>query len=114
MNNLLLVVDLQNDFINESTAFLKEKIKQLINSKEYSNVVFSQFINSTDSKYIKLFNWYGCTTKEGMTIAIETGNNYILKKDTYTCLNDELKRYIKDNKVDEIYICGIDTECCVH
>ena len=32
---------------------------------------------------------------------------------TYTALNEELKNYLKIKNIDEIYICGIDTECCI-
>lgn len=113
MNKLLLVVDLQNDFINENTKFLKEKIKRLITSNKYNYVVFSQFINSDNSKFVKQLNWNGCLTEDGKEIAIEVENGYILRKDTYTCLNYELVKYIDDKKIDEIYICGIDTECCI-
>lgn len=113
MNKLLLVIDLQNDFINENSKDVVEKIKELIESKKYENVVFTKFINSYDSKWYKELNYKGCLTKEGQSIPIEIFNHKVIKKEIYSSLNKELEEYIKQNKVEEIYLCGIDTECCV-
>lgn len=30
-----------------------------------------------------------------------------------TAVNDELKNYIKENGISEIYLCGFDTDACV-
>ena len=31
----------------------------------------------------------------------------------YSARNEELEEYIANNNIDKIYVCGIDTECCV-
>ena len=44
---------------------------------------------------------------------IDTKNNLVFDKNKYSALTSELKKYIEDNKIDNIYLCGIDTECCI-
>ena len=36
-----------------------------------------------------------------------------MDKNIYSAFSEQLKKYISDNKIDNIYLCGIDTECCI-
>ena len=49
MSKLLLVIDVQNDFINNNTLKVLDNIKNLIDSKMYDIVAFTRFINDEDS-----------------------------------------------------------------
>ena len=53
MKSLLLIIDLQNVFINKETEKLPDKINELINQDKYDNIAFTKFINSEDSIYVK-------------------------------------------------------------
>ena len=37
----------------------------------------------------------------------------MFEKNVYSSLSKEVKTYIEDNRISEIYLCGIDTECCI-
>lgn len=113
MKSLLLVIDLQKDFINNNTINIPNKINQLIVSNNFDNVVFTRFINSYDSIWFKNLNYKGCLTEDGKKILIDTRDNLIIDKYVYSSLNAELINYIKENNITKIYLCGIDTECCV-
>lgn len=113
MSSLLLVIDLQKEFINKHTNFLPTKIDELIKQNKFDNVVFTKFINLPESLFYKKLNWNGCLTNESRQIVINTGKNKIFEKTIYSALNDEFKNYIIKNKITKIYLCGIDTECCV-
>ncbi len=113
MSSLLLVIDLQKQFINKHTNFLPAKIDKIIKQNKFEFVVFTKFINSTDSVFCEKLNWKGCLTNESREIVINTGKSKIFEKTIYSALNDELKNYIIKNKITKIYLCGIDTECCV-
>lgn len=39
LKKLLLVIDLQNDFINEKSRYVVDRINTLIGTNQYSNVV---------------------------------------------------------------------------
>lgn len=49
MSRLLLVIDVQKDFINENTSKTLSKIKMLVDSKKYDIIAFTRFINDEDS-----------------------------------------------------------------
>ena len=52
-------------------------------------------------------------TEEDRRIVIDTKDNRVLEKRTYTALTPELMTYLKENKIKDIYLCGIDTDACV-
>ena len=74
MSRLLLVIDVQKDFINENTSKTLSKIKMLVDSKKYDIIAFTRFINDEDSVWYKELNYKGCMTKEQQEIAIDTKN----------------------------------------
>lgn len=53
MKSLLLVIDLQNEFINKYTENLPDKIKEIIDNNKFDDVAFTRFINFKDSVFVK-------------------------------------------------------------
>ena len=113
MKKLLLVIDLQQSFINDKTKFLSDKINNLLEENKFEEVVFTRFINSLDSIWYKKLNYKECITEESKKIVIDTRNYLVIDKTIYSAVNKELEQYIKDQNISQIYLCGIDTECCV-
>lgn len=113
MNKLLLVVDVQNDFINENTKPILLRIEELVNSGKFKNIVFTRFLNDENSIFYKKLNYKGCLTKEQQEIAINTNGCKVFDKKIYSSFNKELKEYLLENNIDEIYLCGFDTDACV-
>lgn len=113
MNKLLIVIDVQKAFINENTKQIIEKINNLINSNSFENIIFTRFINYNDSIWVKKLNYKECISDDSKRVMVDTKDNLVFDKNTYSSLTNELKQYIKDNNINDIYLCGIDTECCV-
>lgn len=113
MKKLLLIIDLQQAFINENTEYIINKISDLLDNNKYDEVAFTRFVNSYDNVCYKRLGWEDCISLESKKIKIDTYDKKIFDKETYTSLTDEFKNYIKENKIEKIYLCGIDTECCV-
>ncbi len=113
MKKLLLVIDAQNDFVNDLTRSTLKKIEELVDSKQFSTVAFTKFINGYDNRFYKDIDYKGCLTEEGTSIAIDTKDYKIFNKSAYTALTDEFKVYLKDEGIEEIYLCGFDTNACV-
>lgn len=113
MKKMLLVIDLQKSFINPNTEFLISKIDSLVNSGSYDLVVFTKFINDNDSMWVKKINYKGCISLEDRKIMIDTKDNIVLEKSLYTAYSNNLINLINLFKIDEVHLCGIDTECCV-
>ena len=110
---LLLIIDLQESFINECTKLLPQKIEKLLISNKFDYIVFTKFINDDNSNFYRILNYKGCMTEKDRNIVIDTKNYKIIEKRVYTAYNDELKLYIDSNNFETIYLCGIDTDACV-
>ena len=113
MKSLLLVIDLQNAFINKNTQKLPRKIENLINNKHYDYIAFTKFTNSENSIFIKRLKYNRCIDDSDKKIVIDTSNNKVFEKSIYSAVNDEFINYVNSNGIEEIYLYGIDTECCV-
>ena len=113
MKNLLLVIDVQKSFITDANKNVVKKIQNLIDSSKYDLVIFTKFINDEESPWYKKLHYQGCLTEEDRKIMLDTKDYKIINKKVYTALNDELKNYIKENNINEIHLCGFDTEACV-
>ena len=72
MNKLLLVIDVQLEFINENTKPILNKIIELIDSKKYNKIAFTRFINDKNSIWYKKLNYKGFMTNEYQKIVLDT------------------------------------------
>lgn len=113
MNSLLLIIDLQKVFINKNTRKLPKKINKIINDKKYNKIAFTRFNNFDDSIYVKKLKWKKCINVDDKKIMIDIGNNKVFNKYVYSAVNEEFIKFIKENNITNIYLCGIDIECCV-
>ncbi|MGN1379411.1 MAG: isochorismatase family protein [Bacilli bacterium] len=110
---LLLIIDLQEGFINEYTKSLPKKIEKLLINNKFEYISFTKFINDDKSIFYKLLNYKGCMDEKNRNIVIDTKDYKIIEKRVYTAYNDEFKLYINTNNIKTIYLCGIDTDACV-
>lgn len=113
MNNVLLIIDLQNNFINNYAKDIPNKVKELINSQKYTNIIFTKFINNKDNNFYNILNYKGCINENDKKIVIDTTNYKVIEKTTYSAYNIELKNYLNSINFNSIHICGIDTDACV-
>lgn len=111
--DLLLVIDLQNEFINSCTKPLVGKIKNLLQIKNFDFVVFTRFVNSTNNPTFARLGWKGCMDEESIKICVDTTNYPVFNKTTYSAYNNELVSFLRQNNIGKIYLCGVDADCCV-
>ena len=52
-------------------------------------------------------------TNEGQKIVLDTKDYKIFDKKIYSAVNEEFEKWIKDNNINEIYLCGFDTDACI-
>lgn len=112
-NTLLLIIDVQKNFINDNTKKIPNKITNLINKNHFDYIAFTKFINDENSNFYKMLNYKGCINEDDRKIVFDTQNNKVFTKRIYTAVNDEFKTYIKENEIKKVYLCGIDTDACV-
>ncbi len=115
MNFCLFIIDIQNGFIAENTSYLIQRIKSLLEINIFDNVVFTRFINTLDSPYVKYLNWHQLFSETEQTIVddIKPFAKVVFDKTVYTACNQETLRFLKQRNIQTVFICGIDTEACV-
>lgn len=114
----LLVIDVQNYFINEHTGSLPSKIASHINSHDYDFVLFTKFVNRKDSNFVKMLGWGKCTSPPDTDICEElvgfaNGENVFEKHTLSAFKNPGVKHFLDKNKISKLFICGTDSEACV-
>ena len=113
MSKTLLIVDVQKGFINENTKHIPKLVERAQNS--YKHVIVTKFYNKEKSPYRRLIKWQRFTENtEDTVLAFKPKKDaLILEKSIYTCVNEEFVAFLEKNKIEEIDICGIDTDICV-
>jgi len=116
--NALVVIDVQKYSINEFTKDIPQKISDYIkeNKDKFDFIVFFKFVNNENSPFVKFYNWRNMMNppETDLSPELEKIPHELFIKSTRSCLrNDEFKKFLKDNKIEELYLCGFNTEECV-
>ena len=118
MTTALLIIDVQNYFINKWTQNIPQNIVRLIEGGDFPVIAFTKFVNTPDSNFVRQFNYTACS-KPPYTDIVNNLQPWIKKdnvfvKNTYSAfLDGRLLNFLKKNKITELTIAGIDTENCV-
>jgi nicotinamidase-related amidase len=118
MEKALIVIDVQNYYLNEITRDVPPKIANYIEKSNFDHVLFTKFINHNDSNAARAFGWYGNQNPPETDICIElvkySNKENTFNKDTYSAFKSEdFRKYLEDNKITNLFICGFDTDACV-
>ncbi len=113
MKRALLIVDVQNGFVNDKTKHIPPLVEKL--QYDYDLVIATRFINLPDSPYRRLIKWYHLSPdSDEIELAFKTKEDVIvMDKFIYSCVNDSFVSLLENNKIDVVDICGIDTDICV-
>lgn len=114
----LIILDLQNCFITDKIKSLPLKIKEHIESQKYDFLLFSKFINSESSNFIKKLNWNKCKKSPEIDIIPElselASKNHIFEKNTYSIFKSkEFVDFLSQHKISKLYFCGLDLDACI-
>lgn len=114
----LIIIDVQNYFVNELTKSIPEKIAEHIGRNNYDFLVFTKFINKKGSNFFNLLNWKkmlsGDETKIHNSLIKFCDKKNVFAKSSYSIFKARgLGMYFKKNKIKSLYLCGIDTDACV-
>lgn len=113
----LLVVDVQNGFLNEYTAHIPPRIATLIENDSLDPVYFTRFVNVEGSAFRKILKWDGCAeppeTELADDLLVFAEEDRIFSKPGYAGLPDTLSERLVQDNVGQIAVVGIDTDMCV-
>ncbi|KKU83517.1 MAG: Isochorismatase hydrolase family protein [Microgenomates group bacterium GW2011_GWA2_47_8] len=114
----LLIIDLQKYLINENTESLPTKIANFIEKHKFDYTLFFQFYNSPNSNFVKIHNWNHMFGPPETDMVDELSKyitrNNLFKKYSFSVFGVEgFNEFMKSNLINELYLCGIDTDACV-
>lgn len=129
MKQALVIIDIQNGFMNKNTAYLEGEIETFV-QKTMKNpdfpmfdlIIGTQYVNHEASACYVLEGWKACMSGSEEAeicekilpfLSEENGEKLIIKKDKYTCYTEEFLRLLKQAGIERIFMCGVNTGCCV-
>ena len=124
MGNILIVVDMQNDFIDGSlgtkeAVMIVEKVKKEIECfrKNGDNVVFTRdthtdhYLSSSEGKSLPVEHCIKGTEGWEISEKLDVGDSPVFDKPTFGSVR--LAEYLSSKNPDEIEIVGLCTDICV-
>lgn len=113
MNKALLIVDVQNGFINEKTMHIPALVEEL--QFQYDLVIATRFVNLPNSQYRRLIKWNRFSPgSDDIELAFRPKDDAIVvDKFIYTCIDEDFMELLKEHDIDAVDVCGIDTDICV-
>ena len=113
MPKALLIVDVQNGFVNEKTKHIPLLVEKL--QYNYDLVIATRFINLPNSPFRRLIKWdHLSPDTDEIELAFKPKEGVVvIDKYIYSCIDEPFLRLLKDNGIEAVDICGIDTDICV-
>jgi nicotinamidase-related amidase len=109
INRLLLIIDLQHEFIDQNHPLIEACEKA---ATHYQQVVVTRCINPIGSAFRELLGWTGCDSEsEGTVLHRQFATMPHIDKPAYA-VDPKLIRPFLTN-IDGVDIAGIDTDACV-
>lgn len=114
----LVVIDMQMGFMNEHTAHLEQKIRDYIDEhrEEFYVIIGTKYINNENTACYIFEKWTQCmagTVETYLVPKVSSKVEKIFEKSVYSCYSAEFKEYLKAMQIEEVYMCGVNTGCCV-
>jgi nicotinamidase-related amidase len=113
----LLVVDVQEGFLNGYTSYIPGRIARLIERDSPDLILFTRFVNTPDGPYPRFLHWDACQKPPETNLAPELKRyaceDRIFAKPGFAGISDELKQYLLEKRFERVTIVGIDTDMCV-
>lgn len=111
----LLVIDVQNGFVSTKTAFVVPRILELMETFKDEFIVATKFLNYEESPYRRFMGWERLTESPETDILpeVEEKAYLVLEKAIYSACKDKFCNLLAAKGITEVYLVGIDTDCCV-
>lgn len=111
----LLVIDVQNGFVSDRTKHILPKLSNLFEEFKNDCILATKFINLEKSPFGAFLHWERLKSKPETDLIdfVQDNATQIFVKHAYSSCTPELMQYLKENDIQEVYVVGIDTDCCV-
>lgn len=111
----LMVIDVQNGFVTSETSYIVPKIESLMDKFKDDMVIATKFVNTENSGFTDIMKWEELkeSPETDLLESIERRAKIVVEKNIYSACNQEVLNILQDYDIEEVYIVGIDTDCCV-
>ncbi len=113
----LLVVDIQEGFVNDYTRHIPKRVETLIQRGSFDPILFTRFINTESGPYHRFIGWHACQDEPETNLTPEMAalarEEHVFTKPGYAGMPEDLTEYLRNNEIERITIVGIDTDMCV-
>lgn len=117
MSKILIVVDMQNGFMNQPDYIaLKDKIEKFITNSNYDKIIFTKYLNDKkkNSFYVDKLHFNHLTTTDEQDICLPLPDNSIVfEKYGYGLKQKDLEK-LKSFEENVVDICGLYADACVY
>lgn len=113
---IILLVDIQEGYMNDELRSLPRDIEKHIKNYEYDLVIATRFINKNDSLHkadINIREMTVFSSKAKLVEPIEKISDFVLMKSTYTSLTEDVAKLLEKNEVKQVYLAGLNTETSI-
>ncbi len=110
---ILLIVDVQQGFINDFTKHIPAKIEKHIKHFEYDLIVATRFINKSASLFQSELGFSAMTMlsqETKLNTKLNDAADIVLMKSTYSSITPDVAKLLEKNEVKEVYLAGIGTD----
>jgi nicotinamidase-related amidase len=117
-NALLLVVDVQNGFLNSRSEHVVPRVLKALEKFRIAGlpVAFTRFINRPDSPYVQWIHWSRLMAAPEIDLSpsleVKEGDR-VFDKYGYTAFSAEFTAFILEKGIQTLVICGIATDGCI-
>jgi nicotinamidase-related amidase len=117
MSNALVIVDVQNGFINRYSDHIPSRVVTLVEKGDHDPILFTRFINSPDGPYPRLMDWHDCAEPPETDLVDElqplARDDNTFDKHGFAGIPDSLVARLTDQGIERATVVGIDTDMCV-
>jgi nicotinamidase-related amidase len=120
-STVLVVVDAQNGFVTDKSAYVIPRLVELIDrwQRAGGEVIFTRYVNYPNSPYERLIHWSYLRDAPETDLVHEIEERsqrpgtYSVRKTIYSLFNDEGASLVAQHGWTDLIITGIATESCV-
>lgn len=122
MKKVLLVIDVQQQFVNSAASFLPAKIAAFLtnNESKFDHVFFFKFKNDRQSNWFQQLGWKQMLEDSEIKLAAElrpfaSQENSFVKQASFSVFRvDSFVNWLRQQTDVEFYLAGLDTDACIY
>ena len=104
---------MQKGFINDNNRHIVEKINNYLKNNVFDNIIYTKYVNYEGSPFVKILDWHAMRASSEQEFCVDfVKGATIIPKVGYGVNMEDIAK-LKKLGIEEIEICGTDTDACV-